>query len=84
MFNVTRTQLIKNHTLFNVLRTVVQFPVIKTTYGYMAILFISFGRMPILALTLHNADPIFALVITSGFYLHRVEVADQDPASGSL
>jgi len=26
----------------------------------------------------------FALVITLDFYLHHVEVADQDPASGSL
>jgi len=30
------------------------------------------------------ADPLFALVITPGVYLHHVDVADQDPASGSL
>jgi len=41
--------------------------------------------MPFLAPTLDiNADPLFALVITLGLYLHHVEVADQDPASGSL
>jgi len=32
----------------------------------------------------NNADPFFALVIPPGFYLHLVEVADQDSASGSL
>jgi len=42
------------------------------------------GRMPFMAPTLDNADPLFALVITTGFYLHNVEVVDQDPASGSL
>jgi len=31
--------------------------------------------MPFLALTVDNADLLF------GFYLHHVEVADQDPAS---
>jgi len=30
------------------------------------------------------SDPLFALVTTPGFYLHHVEVEDQDPASGSL
>jgi len=54
------------------------------TSGYMAVLFIVIGRMPFLAPTLDNADPLVALVITLGFYLHHVEVADQDPASGSL
>jgi len=33
--------------------------------------------------TLDNADPLFAL-ITLRFYPHHIEVADQDPASGSL
>jgi len=51
---------------------------------YMANLFISIDRMPFLATTLANADPLYALVIISGFYLHHVEVADQDPASDSL
>jgi len=50
----------------------------------MTILLISIGRMPFLVPALDNADPFFALVITPGFYLHPIEVADQDPASGSL
>jgi len=54
------------------------------TSDYIAVLYISIGRMPFLVLTLDNASPPFALVITPGFYLHHVEVADQDPASGSL
>jgi len=53
------------------------------TFGYIAGLFIAIGRMPFLAPTLDNADPLFALVITLRFYLHHVEVADQDQASGS-
>jgi len=48
------------------------------------VLFIFIGRMPFLASSLDNADPPFALVITLGFYLHHVEVADQDPSSVSL
>jgi len=47
----------------------------------MAILFIF---TPFQAPTLDNADPLFALVITPGFYRHHVEVADKDPASDSL
>jgi len=31
-----------------------------------------------------NADSLFAPVMTPGFYLHHVEVTDQDPASCSL
>jgi len=51
----------------------------------MAVLFISIDRMPFLAPTLDDADPLFALVIlTPGFYLHPVEVADQHPVTGSL
>jgi len=50
----------------------------------MALLFILIGRMSFLAPTLYNADPLFAMVIAPGSYLHHVEVADQDPASGSL
>jgi len=53
------------------------------------------ARMPLLTPTLDNADPLHTLmitlsgadrnlVITPGFYLHQVEVADQDPVSGSL
>jgi len=52
--------------------------------GDMAVLFISIGGMPFLAPTLDNADPLFGLVITPDFYLHHVEVVDQDPASDSL
>jgi len=33
---------------------------------------------------LDNADPFFALVLKSGFYLRQVGVADVDQASGSL
>jgi len=40
--------------------------------------------MPSLAATLVDANPLFTLVITQGFYLHHLEVVDQDPASGSL
>jgi len=39
--------------------------------------------MPFLALALDNADRLFALMITPG-YVHHVEMADEDPASGSL
>jgi len=65
----------------------------KTTFFYMAALFISIGRMPFLALTLDTADSLIVLVITKlisgfylppGFYLHQVEVVNQEPASGSL
>jgi len=55
-----------------------------STSGYMAVLFISIGSMPFLAPTLDSADLPFTLVITPCFYMHHVEVADQDPASGSL
>jgi len=42
-------------------------------------------RMSFLVPTLDNADPLFAQVITYGFYLHHVEVADdQDLPSCSL
>jgi len=40
--------------------------------------------MPFPAPTLHDADPQFVLVITPDFYLHHVDVVDQDPASGNL
>jgi len=40
--------------------------------------------MPFLEPTLANADPLFALVITPGFYRYHVELADQDPVSDSL
>jgi len=50
----------------------------------MAALFISIDRMPFLPPTLNNADLLFALVVELGLYLHHVEVADKDPASGSL
>jgi len=63
----------------------------------MIVSFTSIGQMadqhyqefvPSLAPTLDNADPLFgadrSLVITPDFYLHHVEVADQDIASGSI
>jgi len=43
----------------------------------MAILFISLGWMPFLATTLENADSLFALVMTPGFYLYHIEMVDQ-------
>jgi len=46
------------------------------TSGYVAVLFISIDRMPFPPPTLDNADPLFALVTTPGFYLHHVDVAD--------
>jgi len=52
--------------------------------SHMAVLFIYIGRMPFLTPTLDNAEPLFALVLIPGFFLHQVEVADQQPASGSL
>jgi len=53
------------------------------TSGY-GTFFISIDWMPILLPTLDDADPLFALRVTPGFNLHRVEVTDQDSASGSL
>jgi len=38
----------------------------------MAVLFISIVRMPFLAPTLDDAEMFFALMITSGFYLHHI------------
>jgi len=40
--------------------------------------------MPFLAPTFDNTYLLLALVITLGFYLHHVEVTNQDPASGGL
>jgi len=34
----------------------------------MAVMFISIGRMPFLALTLDNTDMLFTLMVTPGFY----------------
>jgi len=48
----------------------------------MKVLSISVGGMTLLAPTPQNADPLFVLVITPGYYLHHVLVADQVPASG--
>jgi len=50
----------------------------------LAVSFISIGRLPLLAQTPNNADLFFSLVITTDLYLHNVEMADQNPASGSL
>jgi len=50
----------------------------------MAVLFIYIGHMAFLAPNLDIADPLFAPVVTTPrFYLQHLEVADQDPASGS-
>jgi len=43
------------------------------TTGFMSVFFISIGRMPFLASTLDNADPLLDLVITSGYNLLHVE-----------
>jgi len=51
---------------------------------YVSVLFISIGRMAFLSPNLDNANPLFALVIIPAFYLHHVEVADQNPASVAL
>jgi len=40
----------------------------------MVVVFNSIVQMPFLAPTLDNADPLFAPAITSGFYLHHIEV----------
>jgi len=57
-------------------------PRCQTTSGFMAVVFISIGRMPFLAPSLDIAGQLFTLVITPGFYLHHIEVAD--PPSGNL
>jgi len=64
--NVTRTQPKKDNVLFTALRQSWMVPRYQTTSGYMAVLFISIGRMLYLALTPENADPLFVLVITPG------------------
>jgi len=50
----------------------------------MAALFISIDRMPFLTPTLDSADNALRTGITPGFYLHHVEMTDQDPASSSV
>jgi len=76
---LTWMQFIKNHTpSLPRWGSVGRFAVVKMTSGYLAVFFISIGRMPFLALTLDNADRLSTLVITPGFYLHYVDVADHD------
>jgi len=82
--NVTRTQSATDIIFFTALRQYWLVPRCQSTPGCMAALFISIGRMPFLAPTLDNANPLVSVVITPGFYLHHVEVTDQNPASGSL
>jgi len=48
----------------------------------MAALVIFIGQITFLTPSLDNHDPLFAQMITPGFYLHPVDVADQDPATG--
>jgi len=57
---------------------------VETKSGYMTQLFISIGQMPFLAPMLDNADPLFALVITPGFYLRRGCGLGPSIYSGSL
>jgi len=85
MFSVTSRECNsqETHTLFTALRQFWTVPSCQTTSGFMAVLFIFIVRMPLLVPTLDNSDPLCALVITPGIYLHHVEVTDQDPASGS-
>jgi len=75
-----RTQSENDHALFIAQASVGRFH----HSGYMAVLFISIRRMRFLVLNPDNADPLFVLVMTPGFYRHQVEVADQDPGGGSL
>jgi len=60
------------------------FPVVEISSGFVAVLFIFIDRMPFLTPTFDNADPLFALLITLGFYLQHVQVACQDPALVSV
>jgi len=76
-FNVTRTQFEKDKALYTALRPV---PRYQTTSTYMMVFFNSIGRMLFEAPTIDNADPLFALMITPVLYMHRIEVAYQDPA----
>jgi len=56
------------------------------TTGYRAFFLISIDRIPFLASTFDNADPLFALVITSAFYLYHLQdpLGNQDLATGIL
>jgi len=55
------------------------------TSGYMTVLsYMADWSMLLLAPNLDKADPLFALAITPGFYLHHAAVAHQDPARGNL
>jgi len=54
------------------------------TSGYMAPLFIFIERMPFMGPTLDNDNSHFALRLKPSFYLHHVEVVDQDPTSAQL
>jgi len=47
------------------------------TSGYMTVLFIFIGQIPIPEATIYKADPLFALMIIPDFYLPHVVVADQ-------
>jgi len=83
-FNVTKAQVEKYNASIPHWGSVGRFPDVKMTSGYMAVFFISIDRMPILMPTPDDSDPLFALVIARGYYLHHVQEADQDSASGSL
>jgi len=55
-------------------------PTCQMTIDMVVLIIFTFCRTPIIDI----ADPLFTLVIIPGFYLHHVEVVDQNPASGSL
>jgi len=60
-------------------------PKCQTTSGYMAPLFLSIGRMLCRVPTPDDIGPLFfALMRTQCFYLHQVDVANQNSASSSL
>jgi len=50
----------------------------------MAAFVIFIDRILFLASNFDNAEPLFALVMAAVFSLHHVEMANQNPASGSL
>jgi len=74
IFNVTRMQSQRPYPLHRTEAAFVKMTNQKDVRqnDYIVVLFISIGRMPFLVPTLDNADPLFVLVITPGFYLHHI------------
>jgi len=56
-----------NYSLQNII-----LPLEKSMKSHRYFVFNSIARIPFLTTTLDNTDPLFALVITPGFYLHHV------------